>query len=234
MKKMLVADYDDTFYKNEEDLNENLKRMKKFKEQGNVFVIATSRSWKSISEEIHKHNIPYDYVCCNTGAGIFDKNGKQIYANYLAKDQKEEVEKILDMFLLTKPNALSITRFGIQEEQEKDSNTIVGYKIKGNEEDLNFLNTLFENSPVTSDFQIIWKKDQGKLFLNNKLNTKDKAIEQLGEVFPISDYNVITVGDDDVDFTMLKRYNGYRMENSSELLTKSIFKKVYSVSELLG
>ena len=29
MKKMLVADYDDTFYKNEEDLNENLKYFKK-------------------------------------------------------------------------------------------------------------------------------------------------------------------------------------------------------------
>lgn len=42
-----------------------------------------------------------------------------------------------------------------------------------------------------------------------------------------------TVGDDDVDFVMLKNYNGFRMENSSELLMKNIKKSTKSVEELI-
>ena len=52
MKKLLVADYDNTFYTNEEQLYKNIKDIKKFQKEGNIFVISTSRSWKSIKEEI--------------------------------------------------------------------------------------------------------------------------------------------------------------------------------------
>ena len=41
------------------------------------------------------------------------------------------------------------------------------------------------------------------------------------------------MGDDDVDFEMLKNYNGFRMENSSDLLMKNIKKSTKSVEELI-
>ena len=72
------------------------------------------------------------------------------------------------------------------------------------------------------------------MFLNYKLNTKENGIEKLIDFLPKNDYKIITVGDDDVDFNMIKKYDGYRMENSSELLNENIDKKVCSIAELLG
>ena len=66
------------------------------------------------------------------------------------------------------------------------------------------------------------------------MNTKENGIEKLVGFLPENDYKIITVGDDDVDFNMIKKYDGYRMENSSELLNENIDKKVGSIAELLG
>lgn len=228
-KRILVSDYDDTLFSNDEEMKSITQKIKKFQENGNIFVISTSRSWKSIKQEIDQYQIPYDYVCSNTGAGIFDKNGIQLYANYITKEQKEKVESILKKY--DKDN-VAVTRYGIQEEQEENSNRIVGYKIKGNLDTLEKLKD--ELLPVCSDFQIILKKQDGKLFLNNLANTKEKGIEYLCELFPLHNYEIVTVGDDDVDYNMIKQYDGYRMENSSKLLVNNIMKSVHSVVELMN
>lgn len=228
-KRILVSDYDDTLFSNDEEMKSITQKIKEFQENGNIFVISTSRSWKSIKQEIDQYQIPYDYVCSNTGAGIFDKNGIQLYANYITREQKEKVESILKIH---EKDNIAVTRYGIQEEQEENSNRIVGYKIKGNLDTLEKLKD--ELSPVCSDFQIILKKQDGKLFLNNLANTKEKGIEYLCELFPLHNYEIVTVGDDDVDYNMIKQYDGYRMENSSKLLVNNIMKSVHSVVELMG
>lgn len=228
-KRILVSDYDDTLFSNDEEMKSITQKIKEFQENGNIFVISTSRSWKSIKQEIDQYQIPYDYVCSNTGAGIFDKNGIQLYANYITREQKEKVESILKIH---EKDNIAVTRYGIQEEQEENSNRIVGYKIKGNLDTLEKLKD--ELSPVCSDFQIILKKQDEKLFLNNLANTKEKGIEYLCELFPLHNYEIVTVGDDDVDYNMIKQYDGYRMENSSKLLVNNIMKSVHSVVELMG
>ena len=77
-------------------------------------------------------------------------------------------------------------------------------------------------------------KEEKKLFLNYKKNTKEKAIKKLLSLFPkYKDFEIITVGDDDVDFGMLKLFDGYRMKNSSKLLVHNIAKIVSSVGELV-
>lgn len=231
MKKILVSDYDDTFFTNVSEIYENIEKIKEFQNKGNLFVITTSRSWKSIKEEINKYHIPYDYVCCNTGAGIFDKHETQIYANFITPEEKQKVEEILEKEIIIPKVDLKITRYGIPDEQEKKSNQIVGYKIKGDKYKLEQLKNNL--SDIFPNFQLYFKKEQGKLFLNNKANTKEKAIEELFKFLPKDNYHVITVGDDDVDYNMIKKYDGYRMDKSSELLTNSIHKTVYSITELL-
>ena len=42
--KMLVSDYDQTFYLNDKDIIENINAVREFREKGNIFVIATGRS----------------------------------------------------------------------------------------------------------------------------------------------------------------------------------------------
>ena len=45
MKKILVSDYDQTFYLNDEDIERNKKEVEKFEKDGNIFAIATGRSF---------------------------------------------------------------------------------------------------------------------------------------------------------------------------------------------
>ena len=227
MTKLLISDYDDTLFTDEQSLKENIKKIKEFQKQGNIFTIATSRSLTSIMDEINKYNIPYDYLFVNVGAGIFDNLGNNLYVNFISKEEKEEIEKILEKY-----ENLKITRYGIIEEQEKTSTQIIGYKIKGELNHLDYLYNTFTDK--LKNFEVVFKRDEGKLFLNHKNNTKEQAINKLIEKFPkYKDYEVITVGNDDVDFGMLQLYDGYCMKNSSKLLLKNIRKIVSSVGELV-
>ena len=45
MKKLLVSDYDQTFYINDEDIEKNKIAVNEFRNQGNIFAIATGRSY---------------------------------------------------------------------------------------------------------------------------------------------------------------------------------------------
>ncbi len=69
--KILVSDFDNTFFTNRIDNNVDL--VNKFRDEGNLFIIATGRPIYLIKPEIEKHNIKYDYLICNDGAVIFDQ-----------------------------------------------------------------------------------------------------------------------------------------------------------------
>ena len=73
--KLLVSDYDGTLKSSVKDLMLNIEAINKFREKGNLFVIITGRG-KSIREYIEEYNIPYDYLICENGAIIYDKNDK--------------------------------------------------------------------------------------------------------------------------------------------------------------
>ena len=69
--KILVSDFDNTFFTSRIDNNVDL--VNKFRDEGNLFIIATGRPIYLIKPEIEKHNIKYDYLICNDGAVIFDE-----------------------------------------------------------------------------------------------------------------------------------------------------------------
>ena len=231
MKKILVSDYDNTFYTTELQLRKNIESVKKFRNDGNIFVISTSRSWYSMKQEIDKYNIPFDFVCCNTGGVIFDNHANLLCAKFLSKDEIDEVENLLNSF---GNKDLEIIRYGVFEDQKLDSSDILGYKIKGSYGDLKVIKTVLENQ-LNDIFHVILKANgnDAKIFLNQKMTTKEDGIEKLKEFLPKVDYHIITVGDDDVDLNMLKFYDGYRMEHSSSALINQIVKKVFSISELM-
>lgn len=228
MKKLLVTDYDHTLLTEERELLMTIPEIENFRNQGNVFVIATSRSWSSIIQEIDKYHIPFDYVCTNVGAGIFDEQGRKIYAQFISLEDKQKIETELTNI----DTSLSVTRFGIEESQNEESNQIIGYKIKGKPEQLMQLKERL--SPVLSNFDLILKKEEGKLFINDAGNTKEKAIDHLLDLLQIPQDYVFTIGDDDVDLSMLERFHGYRMIESSDLIQEKIKNVVKSVRDIIN
>ena len=70
--KVLVSDYDKTFYVNEFDIRKNLQAVDKFRKLGNIFIIATGRSYFDFKKKVNDYNLKYDYVFLNHGATILD------------------------------------------------------------------------------------------------------------------------------------------------------------------
>ena len=85
MKKIIFSDYDQTFYVSDEDIEKNKIAVKEFKSRGNIFVIATGRSYLDFYKKLNQYNFDYDYVILNHGATILDKNDN-VFCNFSIKN----------------------------------------------------------------------------------------------------------------------------------------------------
>ena len=78
-KKIIISDYDQTFYINDEDIEKNKIAVSEFESKGNLFMIATGRSYLDFKNKAETYNINYSYVILNHGATIIDSNDNIIY-----------------------------------------------------------------------------------------------------------------------------------------------------------
>lgn len=81
--KLLASDYDGTLHYGDSIMEEDLHAIAGWKEDGNVFVLATGRSWPSIRKQMEKFDLPADYIITNNGGMVFDKDGNELLSNYL-------------------------------------------------------------------------------------------------------------------------------------------------------
>ena len=60
MPKLLVSDYDQTFYLNDNDIENNKIYVNKFMDSGNLFVIATGRSYLDFHNKLDIYDFNYN------------------------------------------------------------------------------------------------------------------------------------------------------------------------------
>jgi len=77
--KLLVSDYDRTLkinydFKPDIIIQFNLTAIKRFMDEGNLFMLNTGRDYNSIEEEIFINQIPYNYLACNDGTLLMNGN----------------------------------------------------------------------------------------------------------------------------------------------------------------
>ena len=91
-------------------------------------------------------------------------------------------------------------------------------------------NIMNEIKQTNMCLQIIYS-NENKLFINGT-SAKEDAIEEIYKLVnePI---NIVTVGDDKVDIGMIKKYDGYRMKNSSEEVKKVTNKEIENVYDII-
>ena len=228
-EKILISDYDQTLYLNDEDMDKNKIAIKKFREKGNIFVIATGRSYFDFHNKVDLYNFEYDYVIINHGATILDKNNN-VFTNFSIKNEiidniknDLQLEKSLKGFCCSKLdsrvnfNHKDLTKINVRYNSKEEAMAI---NKTINDKYANFVNSYYvtENS-----LEII----------SNEIN-KSKAIDILLKELNVSRDNAYTIGDGYSDIEMVKDFNGYAMVNSVDEL-KNIAKKQYkSVSELIN
>lgn len=229
MKKILVSDYDQTFYLNDEDIEKNKLAISKFREKGNVFVIATGRSYLDFHNKVDLYKINYDYVIINHGATILDKDNN-VFANFSIKNEiipsikkNLKLEKSVKGFCCSKLesrvdfNHRDLTKINVRYNTKDEAMNI--------NKDINDKYSEFVNSYYVTENSIE--------IISNEID-KSKAIKLLLSRLNVFKQNVYTIGDGYSDIEMIKDFNGYAMKESVAELKKVAKKEFDSVSELIN
>ena len=228
MRKILVSDYDQTFYLNDEDIEKNKKSVENFRKHENIFIFATGRSYFDFMNKAEQYKLKWDYLIINHGATILDKNNN-IISNYtidndVIKNIKKdlEIENAIKYFCCNLEN--SRTNFN-----DKDLTKIYAKYEKDKAEQINSL-----INKKYSEFVNCYLVSGNAVEIISNKTCKSYAIEEIAQIENINQEEIFTIGDGYSDIEMIKNYNGYCMEESvQELLKICNGKIVKSVSELI-
>jgi len=223
MKKLLVSDYDMTFkYRDEKlckDEVDNIIKVKKFIDDGNIFMISTARQYKSILEAIKKYNIPYNYLSCLNSNLVLDSSGNILSINYLDSDEMQCIINQLYKEYYYRPidynGNVTLTNMIAYQFYLKSKEIITLDKIPNVIRD-NFGYDYYCNSGYI--YSSKYKKDYGVELIKKKEN--------------IEKQNIFTIGDEIDDIPMIKEYNGYTVNWGNET-KKYALDTVDSVGQLV-
>lgn len=82
-KQILFSDFDGTFYVNHRVSEEDREAIRRWREAGNLFALATGRQVTDLQDHLKEENVGYDYLICLNGAEIYDSNGSCLFAKSL-------------------------------------------------------------------------------------------------------------------------------------------------------
>ena len=227
MKKILISDYDETFYLNDEDIKNNVNLLNKYQEKIEL-IIATGRSYYDFLKKKNKYNIICNYIILNHGATILykdkiiynvliDNNIKKELVNFLNIRDNENVFCCSELESRVSINMDNLTKIHINYGDE-----ILAKKIYG---ELNARYSKYINCFLVSKCKAIE--------IVAKSVDKKEAILKLIEQKKINKDNIYVVGNGDTDYEMLKYFNGFKMEFCSKKIESLEIETVKSVGDLI-
>lgn len=229
MKKMLISDYDNTFYLNDNDIKNNIDKVKEFRSKNNIFVIATGRSYYDFNTKLNKYPIKFDYLIINQGATILDANGN-IIKNYTIDNViKDQLINEIELYDQEEMFACSILESRVS---IKNNNiTKIHKKYDTLEKARNIskeINKKYQNDIIT----YLIPSSNSIEIISSKTN-KANAIQKIADLEKITKENIFTIGDSYNDIEMIANFNGYCMKNAQDEIKKISKKQYRSVSKLI-
>ena len=224
---ILSSDYDGTLKTRILDLRVNIRELKKFRELGNVFVINTGRPFKSIMGEVEEYGIPFDYICCNDGAVVFDKHLDIVNEALITEEQKSHIKNIT----FFNPSFKLGHFYSAKERHDAEIDQPIEIEIvkTGDQKFEEFIRSLDPQNMGLSYFQ--WRNS---IYIKNQ-TSKSKALDHvlahLGS--GINPKDIYTIGDEGNDLEMIKNHRGFRMLESSPKLWFQTWRVVPEVHYLL-
>lgn len=229
MSKLLVSDYDGTFFVNKIDMRKNIYDVKKFREEGNLFAFATGNNYEHFIKVIEENSIEYDYLLLDHGSVIIDRDRKLIHSCHINEKAVVDIISELDSMGLSYTlcsiwksdcnTTSNVTKISIDIKELKNAEELTKHINDNYGGYVNAYTMIFDNMNMV---EVI-----------SSLTDKEKAIEILAEKLKISDKDIYTIGNGYNDIEMIEEFNGYCMENSVEELIEECPNEVASVSELV-
>lgn len=224
--KILVSDFDDTFFN--EDYLENINEVNKFVQEGNMFIIATGRNIKHLIQDIKDYKIEFSYLICNDGATIFDKNYNLII-------RIDIDNKVVDSLLNDLKLDSNISRIIISDgfsffTCKTDKNNAIMAKY----DDEIMVKALVEKLKLKYKSLSIYTSHNWINFVQKGVS-KGMAIKYIVRKYNFEGKNIYTVGDAENDISMVSLYNGYYMEDVSVSELKNVGAcPIKSIKELIS
>lgn len=218
--RVIASDFDNTLYvKDEIEMQKNIESVKKFINNGNIFMIITGRSYSNIKRVLTEKGIPYSYLVCQDGANIFDKDDNCIKSTLLEKNKSLILEKYM------KENNLDYSFESAFNDNDTIDNAVkITITLSGTEDAKKVLE-MMKNSTKVSMYSYVSTKH---------INIIDDYVNKSYALNYLKDNNIITdkievIGDDINDFEMLSNFDGVIMEKHDQILDKLNKKTVTSV-----
>lgn len=221
--RLLATDYDNTLKTNIKNFKINLDAINKFMEQGNKFVIITGRSFEQIQPEIIKYNIKYDYLVCNNGLIIFDKNNKIVKCKLLPINDINFIYTTLSKF----PNLKKIEAYTYTTTTTELNEILEFHGEFTNKSSA----TDYRNKLMYARKHLYCYQDNNHIYISLNTN-KANALMFIQKLEKMQKESIYTIGDDLNDLDMLLYFNGYKMlKSNNKLLFKGIptIKDVHSL-----
>ena len=229
-KKIIVSDYDGTFFLNEHDIIKNVNKVNSFRSENNLFVIATGNNLEQFMQLILKYNINYDYLILDQGSCIFDNQGnllKSCFLDYnISKTIIDEIVKAHKEYKLCNP-------YSDTQSIEEKNITKIAVNFIDLSEALDFTNKMNENFGKYIHAYTMIFPDINIVEIISSQTDKNEAIKYIVNKENILKDNVYTIGDGYNDISMIQNFNGFCMENSVDELLCKCPNRVSSVSDLI-
>ena len=222
--KLLVSDYDQTLSMDDITIKFNINKINEFRKNGNLFMISTGRNYESISKEIKKYNIEYDYLSCSDGATLYSSENKPIFASKL----NYEDNKIVDYLKLKYKNKINIINTNSDGDKLPEEK-VIEIKDSNYKEIIKDIKQYFERYLNNSNY-FIWHR---RIYITPKNINKSTTINYLEEKLNISKSEIFTIGDHNNDFEMIKDYNGFTMLWGTKKAKQYALKQYMIMSNLI-
>uniref|UniRef100_A0A7C3RML3 HAD family hydrolase n=1 Tax=Dictyoglomus thermophilum TaxID=14 RepID=A0A7C3RML3_DICTH len=225
MYKLLVADFDGSIVDYTETLSsQNIIAIRKLREKGIDFTIATGRRWSSIESKIRILNINIPVILYN-GAGIYHPvESRFLFIKYLSNREVKDSLQFIKIYYEKIKVGVYYEDMLFEDEEallllERENEKIIKIFLEGKEEDLKIIKTHIDrnyNNKINAVFSAPYYLEILPYGIS-----KGNALKMLINMLNISPKEVIAIGDFDNDEDMLKLAGlSFTLINSSEKLKK--------------
>lgn len=230
MKKFLISDYDGTFFIDDKSTKYNIAKVKEFRDKGNLFAIATGRSFYDFTKKLEEFDIEYDYLIINHGATLLDKKHNLIRNYPIDNKAKQDIKN--EFNLVDNQNIFVCKCIESRTSINQENITKIHIKCNNQDEQLKFNDILNNKYKRFVKGYLITGLNNCIEIISSSTN-KSIAIKEIAQIENIEKNNIFTIGDSFNDLEMLETFNGFCMKNSEELVKSKITKTCTSVVELI-
>ncbi|QBQ07245.1 HAD superfamily hydrolase [Spiroplasma gladiatoris] len=262
--KWWFSDYDGTINLNHNDSIDpkDLNFINRWIKQGNTFAIATGRMVGEIQDILKKAKVPYNYIICNNGAMVYEKEKGIIAKTPIPFEYRKNISEIFkelrNNFILgycLLDQRMSYSKIYTKEVEEnpflikyapKKNNFEQGQKDILENPDLNLLYIYINQSEARDVKKMLQEKFKGLKVVRTHANVIEVMHKEVSKAHGILEIqklkhfeldDVITSGDGENDIEMLAlTKNSFVMKNYQpgvEEYGKHIISNVWEIEEYL-